>query len=44
MIIKAIIIIAALYFAICALLYFFQENLIFYPQKLDKNYRFTFAR
>ena len=42
MIINAIIIIAALYFVICALLYVFQENLIFFPQKLDKNYRFTF--
>src|ERR1041385_676311 len=44
MIIKAIIIIAALYFIICALLYVFQENLIFFPQKLDKNYRFGFAQ
>lgn len=44
MIIKAIIIIAALYFVICALLYVFQENLIFFPQKLDKNYRFRFAQ
>jgi len=42
MFINAIIIIAALYFVICALLYVFQENLIFFPQKLDKNYRFTF--
>lgn len=27
---------------ICVLLYVFQENLIFYPQKLAKNYRFNF--
>jgi uncharacterized protein len=44
MIINAIIIIAALYLVICALLYVFQENMIFYPQKLDKNYRFGFAQ
>jgi pimeloyl-ACP methyl ester carboxylesterase len=42
MILKVIIIIAALYILICALLYVFQENLIFYPQKLTKNYRFGF--
>lgn len=42
MILKTIIIIAALYLLICALLYVFQENLIFYPQKLAKNYRFNF--
>jgi pimeloyl-ACP methyl ester carboxylesterase len=42
MIINTIIIIAAFYFVICALLYVFQENLIFYPQKLDKNYQFGF--
>lgn len=29
---------------ICVLLYVFQENLIFYPQKLAKNYRFSFDR
>ncbi|OQP65259.1 hypothetical protein A3860_16445 [Niastella vici] len=44
MIIKAIIIIAAVYFVICALLYVYQEKLIFFPQKLDKNYRFGFAQ
>lgn len=42
MILKTIIIIAALYVLICALLYLFQENLIFFPQKLAKNYRFGF--
>ena len=42
MILKIIIIIAALYLLICALLYVFQENLIFYPQKLAKDYRFNF--
>jgi pimeloyl-ACP methyl ester carboxylesterase len=44
MIVKAIIIIAIVYFLICALLYVFQENLIFYPQKLAKDYRFGFSQ
>jgi len=29
---------------ICGLLYFFQEKLIFLPEKLDKNFEFTFNR
>jgi len=31
-----------LYIIICGLLYFFQENLIFFPQKLDKTHKFNF--
>ena len=27
---------------ICLVLYFFQEKLIFFPDKLDKNYKFSF--
>ncbi|THU39855.1 alpha/beta hydrolase [Niastella caeni] len=42
MVLKIIIIIAALYILICGLLYVFQEMLIFFPQKLDKKYQFTF--
>lgn len=42
MVLKFLIIIAALYILICALLYVFQEKLIFYPQKLARNYRFNF--
>jgi pimeloyl-ACP methyl ester carboxylesterase len=42
MLLKIIIIAVALYALICALLYVFQENLIFFPQKLAKNYRFGF--
>lgn len=34
--------IISLYILLCGLLYFFQEKLIFFPQKLDKNYRFDF--
>ena len=30
------------YFILCALLYVFQKNLIFFPQKLDKDYVFQF--
>ncbi len=30
------------YMLICILMFFFQEKLIFFPDKLDKNFRFTF--
>ncbi len=30
-----------LYIVICGLLYFFQEKLIFFPEKLDKNFKFS---
>lgn len=30
------------YILICVLLYFMQERLIFFPEKLEKDYRFTF--
>lgn len=33
---------AGLYIIICVLLYFFQEKLIFFPQTLDKDYKFSF--
>ena len=32
------------YVVICILLYFFQEKLIFFPNKLDKAYRFSFTQ
>ncbi|WP_124980503.1 alpha/beta hydrolase [Nonlabens xiamenensis] len=35
--------IVAAYVVICALLYFFQEKLIFLPQHLDKDYSFEFS-
>jgi uncharacterized protein len=35
--------ILAIYILICILLYFLQEKLIFFPQKLDKNYPFEFG-
>lgn len=37
-------IIIGLYIVLCGLLYFFQEKLIFFPQKLDKNYQFQFSQ
>ena len=33
---------AALYITICILLFFLQEKLIFFPEKLEKDYRFNF--
>ncbi|MDB5012280.1 MAG: hydrolase with alpha/beta fold [Daejeonella sp.] len=35
-------IIVALYLLVCGLLFFFQEKLIFFPQKLDKTFQFQF--
>lgn len=32
------------YVVLCGVLYFFQEKLIFFPQKLDKNYQFEFGQ
>lgn len=40
--IRALIILTSIYIILCISFYFFQEKLIFYPQKLDKNYRFSF--
>lgn len=34
--------VAGLYIILCVLLYFFQEKLIFFPQKLESNYKFSF--
>lgn len=36
-------IVLALYVIVCVLLFFNQEKLIFYPTKLDTNFRFAFA-
>jgi alpha-beta hydrolase superfamily lysophospholipase len=33
-----------LYILVCGMLYFFQENLIFFPEKLNKNFRFNFVQ
>jgi pimeloyl-ACP methyl ester carboxylesterase len=43
-IIKILKIVAALYIAVCGLLFFFQEKLIFFPQKLEKDYKFSFQQ
>src|SRR5688500_2344588 len=42
MLLQIILIIAIAYLLICLLLYMFQEKLIFFPQKLTKDYRFGF--
>ncbi|MEP7110226.1 MAG: alpha/beta fold hydrolase [Ferruginibacter sp.] len=37
-------IILVIYIVVCGLLYFIQEKLIFFPEKLDKAYKFEFDR
>lgn len=39
---KFLTVILAIYTLVCALLYFFQERLIFFPQELSKEYSFQF--
>ena len=39
---EILIIILVLYIIVCGILFMFQEKLIFFPQKLDKNYHFRF--
>ncbi len=41
-VIKIIKILATFYILVCGLLYFFQEKLIFFPQKLDNAYQYRF--
>ncbi|MEO8516689.1 MAG: alpha/beta fold hydrolase [Flavobacterium sp.] len=41
---KILIIVLGIYIIFCVVLYFFQEKLIFLPEKLDKNYRFQFGQ
>lgn len=41
---KTIKIVLILYGIICGLLFFFQEKMIFFPQKLSKDYSFTFEQ
>lgn len=41
-ILNAIKVIVGLYVLACGFLYFYQENMIFFPQKLDKEYHFNF--
>lgn len=41
---KILKIIIVLYFILCGFLYFFQEKLIFFPEKLDKNYQYNFLQ
>ncbi len=41
---KILTIIITLYIVLCGLIYLFQEKLIFFPQKLGKNYQFEFGQ
>ncbi|HSN48782.1 MAG TPA: alpha/beta fold hydrolase, partial [Flavobacterium sp.] len=41
-ILKILKIVAGIYIIVCLLLYFFQEKIIFFPQKLEKTYQFSF--
>jgi len=41
---KIVITLFILYVALGGLLFFFQEKMIFFPQKLEKNYQYTFDR
>ncbi|TKK67667.1 alpha/beta hydrolase [Ilyomonas limi] len=43
-ILKTLKLLLIFYVFICIVLYFFQEKLIFFPEKLDKNYQFSFAQ
>ena len=43
-ILKILKIVVITYIIICGLLYFFQEKLIFFPEKLSKEYKFDFNR
>jgi pimeloyl-ACP methyl ester carboxylesterase len=37
-------IVIGIYIVLCGILYFYQEKLIFFPQKLEKNYQFKFGQ
>lgn len=41
-ILNTVIIIVIIYVIVCGFLYFFQEKVIFFPQKLNKDYKFSF--
>ncbi len=39
---KALITIVIIYLVVCSILYFIQEKLIFFPEKLSKDYKYVF--
>ena len=43
-IIKILTLLFSIYIFLCGFLFFFQEKLIFFPQHLDKNYKFQFGQ
>ena len=42
LLLRSLLILVVFYLVICILLYIFQERLIFFPEKLNKDYRFSF--
>ncbi|MEJ0105403.1 MAG: alpha/beta fold hydrolase [Bacteroidota bacterium] len=42
LILKALITILIIYLVVCSILYFIQEKLIFFPEKLSKDYKYVF--
>lgn len=44
LLLQTLILLVIFYILICSALYFFQEKLIFFPDKLDKNYKFSFPQ
>lgn len=42
MLIRTLILLLIIYVVICIAVYFFQENFIFFPEKLNKNHSFSF--
>jgi alpha-beta hydrolase superfamily lysophospholipase len=43
-ILKILAVLISIYIVLCGLFYFFQEKLIFFPQHLEKNYKFEFGQ
>nr|WP_294859494.1 alpha/beta fold hydrolase [uncultured Fluviicola sp.] len=41
---RTLILLTSIYISGCILLYFYQENLLFHPEKLDKSFQFTFEQ
>lgn len=44
LLINTLILIAVCYVVLCVILYFFQEKMIFFPEKLEKDFKFSFSQ
>jgi pimeloyl-ACP methyl ester carboxylesterase len=42
LVLKMVIVLSSLYLIVCVLLFFIQEKLIFFPEKLNKDFKFNF--